>query len=47
MARFMIKKRIETPAGLKKFNDGGYEYREDLSDDTNWVFTRPQPAPAK
>jgi cytoplasmic iron level regulating protein YaaA (DUF328/UPF0246 family) len=47
MARFMIKKRIETPAGLKKFNDGGYEYREDLSDGTNWVFTRPQPAPAK
>lgn len=43
MARFMIKKRIETPAGLKKFNDGGYEYRDDLSDARNWVFTRPQP----
>ena len=43
MARFMIKKRIEKPAGLKKFTDGGYEYRDDLSDDTSWVFTRPQP----
>lgn len=43
MARFMIQKRIEKPAGLKTFNDGGYTYRDDLSDDRSWVFTRPQP----
>ena len=43
MARFMIKKRIEKPAGLKKFTNGDYEYRDDLSDGTFWVFTRPQP----
>lgn len=43
MARFMIKKRIEKPDGLKKFTDGGYEYRDDLSDEKSWVFTRPQP----
>ncbi len=43
MARFMIKKRIEAPAGLKKFKDGGYKFQAELSDDTNWVFTRPQP----
>ncbi|MBT6096064.1 MAG: peroxide stress protein YaaA [Rhodospirillaceae bacterium] len=46
MARFMIKKRIEKPMGLKKFNDGGYEYRDDLSDAKSWVFTRQQPPPA-
>jgi uncharacterized protein len=43
MARFMIQKRLEKPAGLKKFTDGGYAYRDDLSDETSWVFTRPQP----
>jgi cytoplasmic iron level regulating protein YaaA (DUF328/UPF0246 family) len=43
MARFMIKKRIETPDGLKKFKEGGYKFQAGLSDDTSWVFTRPQP----
>jgi uncharacterized protein len=43
MARFIIQKRIEKPSGLKKFTAGGYEYRDDLSDDASWVFTRPQP----
>jgi cytoplasmic iron level regulating protein YaaA (DUF328/UPF0246 family) len=46
MARFMIKKRIEKPDGLKKFNEDGYEYRDDLSEGNTWVFTREQP-PAK
>jgi cytoplasmic iron level regulating protein YaaA (DUF328/UPF0246 family) len=43
MARFMIRKRIETPDGLKKFSDGGYKFRPGLSDEKTWVFTRPQP----
>jgi len=45
MARHMITNRIETPEGLKSFDWGGYEYRDDLSDDKSWVFTRNQPPP--
>jgi len=45
MARFIIKKRIEQPEGIKKFNSGGYEYRSELSDSKQWVFTRDQPLP--
>jgi len=43
MARHMIVNRLEAPEGLKSFADGGYEYRDDPSDDKSWVFTRPQP----
>jgi len=43
MARHMIVNRLQEPEGLKSFSDGGYEYRDDLSDDKSWVFTRPQP----
>ena len=45
MARFMITNRVDNPEGLKAFDTNGYEYRDDLSDETSWVFTRPQPAP--
>jgi len=45
MARFMIDNRIETPDGLKAFNTNGYEYRDDLSDEKSWVYTRDQPPP--
>ncbi len=40
MARFMIQNRIETPEGLHAFNDGGYAFRAELSNDDDWVFTR-------
>ena len=40
MAAWAIQKDISTPAGLKKFKGGGYAYDKELSDDTNWVFTR-------
>ncbi|MGM0576435.1 MAG: peroxide stress protein YaaA [Myxococcota bacterium] len=40
MARFMITRRLESPEGLKDFDEGGYAYRRDLSDDRRWVFTR-------
>ena len=46
MARYMIQNRIEEADGLKSFNLGGYKFQKDLSDDTNWVFTRNQPPPA-
>ncbi|PLX34218.1 MAG: peroxide stress protein YaaA [Hyphomicrobiales bacterium] len=41
MARFMIQNRIETPAGLKDFSEGGYGFRPGLSSDEKFVFTRP------
>lgn len=40
MARFMIDHRLETPEGLKKFNIDGYRYQDDLSTESEWVFTR-------
>ncbi len=43
MARFMIDHRIDTADGLKDFNVAGYVYRPDLSEDGDWVFSRPQP----
>jgi len=43
MARYMIENRIETEDGLKAFDAGGYTFQPAQSDDTTWVFTRPQP----
>ncbi len=43
MARHMIENRVDRPEGLKDFNSGGYAYRDDLSDDANFVYTREQP----
>ena len=43
MARYMIVNRVETEKKLKTFSDGGYKFQPDQSDDTTWVFTRPQP----
>lgn len=40
MARFIIDNRLETPEGLKKFAVDGYGYQDDLSTETEWVFTR-------
>ena len=42
LARYMIEHRIENPEGLKKFDTGGYAYRDELSDGDTWVFTRVQ-----
>ena len=39
MSRYIIKKRLRNPQQLKKFDLGGYTYREKLSDDSQWVFT--------
>jgi len=43
MARFMITERIQNPEDLKGFNDGGYRFQDNVSDDKTWIFTRPQP----
>jgi cytoplasmic iron level regulating protein YaaA (DUF328/UPF0246 family) len=43
MADYIIRNRIEKPADLKKFKQGGYKFSKALSDDTQWTFERPQP----
>lgn len=42
MARYLIQNRVEEPDGLKSFDLGGYQYRDDLSEEDTWVFTREQ-----
>ncbi|WP_085900546.1 peroxide stress protein YaaA [Kiloniella majae] len=40
MARFIIQGRIDKAVGLKDFTAGGYSYRSDLSNASEFVFTR-------
>ena len=42
MARFIVKHRVDRPDGMKEFNDEGYSYRPDLSDDATMLFVRDQ-----
>ena len=43
MADYIIRNRIEAPAGIKKFRKDGYRFSKALSDDKQWTFERPQP----
>lgn len=43
MADYIIRNRIESPAGIKKFRQQGYRFSRELSDDKQWTFERPQP----
>ena len=43
MADYIIRNRIEEPAGIKKFRKDGYRFSKELSDDRQWTFVRPQP----
>ena len=40
MARFIIKNNIKKSEDLKGFNIDGYGFKAELSDNSNWVFTR-------
>ncbi len=40
MAKFIAKHNIENPEDLKKFNELGYIFREDLSSETEYIFER-------
>ena len=40
MARYIITNRLRSAAAIKRFNRGGYSYRENLSNDDQWVFAR-------
>jgi cytoplasmic iron level regulating protein YaaA (DUF328/UPF0246 family) len=42
MARFIVRNRIDTPGGLKEFNDEGYSFRPELSQEDRLLFVREQ-----
>ena len=46
MARYIIEKGLNDPAGIKRFRKDGYRYNKDESTAREWVFTRDNP-PAK
>ena len=40
MTRYIIKNRIETLDKIKEFNTESYQFDPELSDESNWTFTR-------
>lgn len=40
MVRFMAEQQIEKPEGMKAFDRLGYQFREDLSSETEYVFIK-------
>lgn len=40
MTRFVIQNRIEQPTELQQFDWDGYQYRSELSSETEWWFVR-------
>jgi cytoplasmic iron level regulating protein YaaA (DUF328/UPF0246 family) len=42
MVRFIIRNRIDAPAGIRDFHEEGYTYRPDLSDPATMLFVRDQ-----
>ena len=40
MVNYMIKNQLKEPESLKAFNLEDYRFRESMSDDKTWVFTR-------
>lgn len=40
MTRFILENNLKDPEDIKTFDWEGYEYHEQLSDETHWVFTR-------
>ena len=47
MARWAIANRVEASEELKKFNETGYAFVPEQSTETEWVFEREQPPPAR
>ncbi|NQY04446.1 MAG: peroxide stress protein YaaA [Halieaceae bacterium] len=44
MARYIIEKGLNDPAGIKRFRKDGYRYNKDESTAREWVFTRDNPS---
>lgn len=47
MARWAIEERLTDAQTLKKFSVGGYKFDPTGSDQTTWLYTRPQPKPKR
>ncbi len=47
MARYIIEKALNDPAGIKRFRTDGYRYNKAESTAHEWVFTRDQAPAAK
>lgn len=45
MARFLVQHRVEEAEALQAATPDGYRYVPELSDETTWVYQRPQPPP--
>lgn len=43
LSRYAITEKISQPSQLKAFNCEGYQYNNELSSQSNWVFTREKP----
>jgi len=43
MSRYIIQNQISDIEEIKSFNVDGYKYNSNLSEGSNWVFTRKQP----
>ncbi len=40
LSRYIIKQRITDPQKIKAFNQAGYSFNSDMSNEHDWVFTR-------
>ena len=47
MTDFILRNRIEHAEDIKDFGTANYKFSAAESSEDNWVFTRPQPKPAK
>ncbi|MEE9446553.1 MAG: peroxide stress protein YaaA [Arenicellales bacterium] len=45
MANWLIQNKIEHSEEIKNFSVDGYRFNQNLSDDSQWTFSRLQPAP--
>ena len=47
MTDFILRNRIERAEDIKDFGTANYSFSKAESEDNHWVFSRPQPKPAK
>lgn len=40
LLNYIVKNRLDSPNELQRFDEGGYKFASDLSDDGNYVFVR-------
>ena len=40
LVRYMAEHQIENPEEMKQFDELGYKYKEEYSDNTKWIFCK-------